>query len=351
MNKCPNCSFDVKPGDVFCRNCGSKLPIPQNNFSNSMQPQTINNINSVNNVINQNNNNDIYKDDILIDSYIGKNANKLKTSNFSLNTFFLGFLYVLYRKMWLLGITWLVINIIANMFLKSIAGAITLLTNIIISTQFKKLYLKHVLEQVEKIKSENPYKTKEELMILCSKKGGTTWIPVIIALIIYGIMTFVIFSLFFDDINEYEDNYYYQDNQNKGSGTIKNLTVKIPSILKNNTYSSSYYKSFRTSYEDTDSCSLELSIANVSSYYNDAKTYLEKTIYYSASDNYSGISQKNINNNTWYFATVTTAYSQKYYYSIINGETIYKLEFSIVNDKNQTCSKAYDTVANSLRFS
>ena len=53
MNKCPNCSFDVKPGDVFCRNCGSKLPIPQNNFSNSMQPQTINNINSVNNVINQ----------------------------------------------------------------------------------------------------------------------------------------------------------------------------------------------------------------------------------------------------------------------------------------------------------
>ena len=64
----------------------------------------------------------------------------------------------------------LAISITANIFLKSISGAIAVITNIIASTQFKKYYLKHVEEQVDKIKSENPDKTKEQLMMMQSKR-------------------------------------------------------------------------------------------------------------------------------------------------------------------------------------
>ena len=132
MNNCPNCGSKVNQGEAFCKVCGTKLSSPQNITNNTQQYQqyTNQNTNSISQLINyqninnqqinnnlnsqqpQNNiyqNNIIYNNDneYLIDSYIGKNAEKLKNGGFSTNTFFFGSLYVLYRKMWLLGFIWL----------------------------------------------------------------------------------------------------------------------------------------------------------------------------------------------------------------------------------------------------
>ena len=49
MNNCPNCGSNINQGEAFCRNCGTKMTIPQNNIMNNMQqPQPINNINNIN---------------------------------------------------------------------------------------------------------------------------------------------------------------------------------------------------------------------------------------------------------------------------------------------------------------
>lgn len=37
MNNCPNCGSSVNQGDAFCKVCGTKLPLPQNNISNNTQ--------------------------------------------------------------------------------------------------------------------------------------------------------------------------------------------------------------------------------------------------------------------------------------------------------------------------
>lgn len=370
MNNCPNCGSSVNQGDAFCKVCGTKLPLPQNNISNntqqfqgvSNQQQSINTQDfqqtgfnsslqelqtSQNNVAHTN---DIINDDELIDSYIGKNADKLKKGNFSVNTFLFGFFYTLYRKMWLLSIIWIVVCIIADIFLPSITSYVALFINVIISIQFKKVYLKYVREQVDKIKTENPGKTKEQLMMLCSQKGGTTLLPVIIIAILYTIL--LVFGIL-GSLDEIDNN--NTDNTNSSSTTvgstekIGDLNITIPSMLIANSYSNDTYKSYRTSYDVTDSCNLTLSIRD-NSYYNDAKQYLEKSVYYSSTDTYSGISQKKLNNNVWYYVDVNKSYVQEHYYSILKNKKIYEVQFSIINDNNKTCSSAYNTVINSLKF-
>lgn len=107
MNNCPNCGSPRNQGDVFCKVCGTKLPSSQNIETNPQQYQQITNQNinltdyqksndlqtnsNLNFQQNQNNtysiNNEI-DDEYLIDSYIGKNTDKLKKGNFSFNTLF-----------------------------------------------------------------------------------------------------------------------------------------------------------------------------------------------------------------------------------------------------------------------
>ena len=93
-----------------------------------------------------------------------------------------------------------------------------------------------------------------------------------------------------------------------------------------------------------------MNIVPVGANYTDAQTYLDKTIYRSGSDTYSGISKKAINGKTWYYATLSSSYSNKYHYSIVDNKTIYRVIFEISDDDSKACSSAYNTVINSLKF-
>ena len=373
MNNCPNCGSNINQGEAFCRNCGTKMPIPQNNIMNNMQqPQPINNINNINTqptipMNNQQVNNgpvtnfdnpnintsavqrDYESNEVLIDAYIGKNADNLKNKGFSWCTFLFGFLYPLYRKMWLIGFGWFAINSIVNMFLSKLASLITLIVGIIASIQFKKWYLTHVEEEVNKIKTENPSKTQEELIAICKKKGGTTVVPVIVAILIYGGIMYYAFSAIFTALNGNNPNNYNEPasvntNTNTGNGLVGNLDVTIPSTLTATTQSNTIASYHTEDYK----CSLMISgYAIASTYNNDAQAYLEKHVYYSASDTYSGISNKTINGKTWNYVSVTKSYGTTHYYATIDGEKIYEIEFS---ENSDTCAPIHNAVVNSLRF-
>ena len=238
MNNCPNCGSKVNQGEAFCRVCGTRVALPQNNIANNTQPAQPTNNQAVNiqqagevqaasNFQQPANNmptqNYTLDDAVLIDSYSGKNAAGLK-EGFSLLTFFFGLFYVLYRKMWLLGFIWFTVNISANLFLSSLAPVIKFLANIIIAFRFKSLYLKHVKEQVNKIKAENPDKTTEQLMLICNQKGGTTIMPVVIITLLYFFLGFVIASG-----EDTEDSQYSYNNLST------NITTKTVYLAKNDT--------------------------------------------------------------------------------------------------------------------
>lgn len=197
MNVCPNCGSNLKDGDKFCRKCGTKVELKNNGLKTFIKNITI-------------------SDDDLINAYIGKNADKLKNGTFSANTFFFGSLYVLYRKMWLLGIGWLAVNLIVGAFLEPVSNVISIALSVVLGLKFKNLYLKYVIEEVNKIKIENNNASREELMMICTNKGGTSILGVILPIIIIFALSFfaVLTSHDTDEDIDIKDennitNYYY----------------------------------------------------------------------------------------------------------------------------------------------
>lgn len=148
--------------------------------------------------------------DELINAYIGVNAEKLRKGKFSLWTCLFGTAYVFYRKMWLLGFAWHLLNMfislitifvtlkifnVVELFQSStystpaiIVFVISCILNIIVSFLFKKLYIKKATKKVEKIKQRNSDKTNEELKKICAKKGSTTVIGIVVAILLSGAM-------------------------------------------------------------------------------------------------------------------------------------------------------------------
>ncbi len=369
-NTCPTCGSKVNIGENFCRTCGSKLPT--NNNQNFNQQNT--NSDSINQNFNQqnsngmnetnhqdNNQNSSYNsDEDLVRAYIGPNADEMLKENFSFCSFFWGALYAFYRKMWILGSLWILANVILIMILRTLSSILVFGITIFMAITFKKYYIKHVREEVDKIKKENPGKSQNELIEICNKKGGTTIIPIIIMVVIWIIIIIVSYftlqSYIQDLLNRYGSDSNYSDysenseDSQTGNGLIKDLDVIIPKDFKESSYSSNTLKMYHLSTNDS---LCDLNIKYRKNYLNnkDSKQFLEEEIYYNASDTYSGISSKKINNETWDYATVTDKNGIiKYYYGTLKDNNFYLIDFHILDDEGKLCSKAYNTVINSLKF-
>ena len=118
---CKNCNNPLNENDLFCGSCGTKVEKTET-------------------TILENNEN---IDDILLDAYIGKNAEKIKEGGFSIPAFLLGSVYLFYRKMWLYGFGCIAIILISNIFLSSISSFISIVIDVFLGLEFNKLYLKH----------------------------------------------------------------------------------------------------------------------------------------------------------------------------------------------------------------
>lgn len=132
----------------------------------------------------------------MISSYIGKNYEKLKNKHFSLSSLFFGWEYLAFRKFYSL----LLIYIIPTTILTIVLGAkeyliIGIILNIILAFIFNKLYLNDVKKKVNKIKDSNPKASEDELVKICSKKGGRSLILPTIILIIRWLLIMVIRTL------------------------------------------------------------------------------------------------------------------------------------------------------------
>ena len=322
MGYCPKCGSVVNQGEAFCRMCGADLS-QQNNFQQPISDQFQSG-----------------DDSILIDAYIGKNADKIKNGGFSVCTFFFGAMYALYRKMWVVGFAWIFGSFIVNMFIPLVGGFISMGVGIWISIEFNRWYLSNVREQVDSIKKMNSGKSMEELAKICSQKGGTTIVPIIIisllSFIAIGLLVFIFIVGFLYGFTGYS------------SASLGDLYYPIPEDFVGSNYNVEDYRGYDSSYFDSgDSCNM--TINRVSAFlYDDAKSYLESSI--SSTDILNDVGVKTINDTTWFYADVQSIYAQEYYYTARKGDFIYRIEFDIKSDDDKKCSAAHNMVSRFMEF-
>ncbi len=181
---CPYCGENVTVNQVFCPKCGNRL---------------IDHVITTDYQISDNS-------ELLM--YIDKNANKIMKRTFSIPSFFLGMYYYLYRKMYLLGLLFLLIAIgftigsyfiPDNMSIYFFIGYSTLMfiLNIVVSITFNRLYVNHANRKINSIKKRNPKITKFELEERIRYSGGTNILaPLLAILLIIGTNVYITYKLF-----------------------------------------------------------------------------------------------------------------------------------------------------------
>ncbi len=129
-------------------------------------------------------NNDISSDEVLLKTYVGSNYGKIKNQKFSVVAFFLNWMYMGYRKFYKLLLIYVIpMSILSVIFNENLLILIYIPFSILAGLKFNKWYLDDAKKQINKIKMSNPQASESELISICSKKGGTSIVPVILTFV------------------------------------------------------------------------------------------------------------------------------------------------------------------------
>ena len=73
---------------------------------------------------------------------------------------------------------------------------------------FKKIYMNKVQKEVDLIKKMNEGKTKEELVEICKKKGGTSKAAIIYGIIVFICIVFLVYVQVSDELKNNQSSSY-----------------------------------------------------------------------------------------------------------------------------------------------
>ena len=311
--------------------------------------------------------------------YIGKNSEKFnKIPNFA--AFFFTYLYAFYRKMYLLGIILIILEIIISLLLKNIL--FSLIINVIMLFGFNFLYILHVKRKVIRIHNskKNKDKTIRDITDICAISGGTSSGMVFVSImisIVLGLVIGLIFSILgiakntfgsninsIDDVPKVVEDYIenikeeyldFSNNSFLGVATAnydedlpKSFSVTIPYSFTNNTttlhtYSYEYYKEG----VEEPTCIFTLFQAKG---YTSGDTLINKIIEYDKEHGFEISPKEEIAINNINFITIVSKDSKSdiYYYSTTKNNKAYLAEY-IVNKENDDCLAFKDQVINSIK--
>ena len=158
--------------------------------------------------------NQLIGEDDYLKAYIGKNYDSFKNGGFSWNYFFLRSTYLLYRKMYLAAfihgiLDYFFVVVCICLWFSSFPGfghdtfsdflyifLFNLLLFIIIGFKFKNLYCKFAKKKVKLIVNNNSSLPQQEILEICSKRGGTIKLESdIIIFLGFYILEGILFSL------------------------------------------------------------------------------------------------------------------------------------------------------------
>lgn len=131
-------------------------------------------------------------------AYIGKNYVKISKKKFSFSAFLLNWIYLFYRKRYILGLLQLLVILAIYVmaqyksFMYIVLGIFILITSILYGIFFNKLYVKIVTKKTKKIKNKQYKLTSLEFIELCQRKGGTNFFITTIMIVITALFILII---------------------------------------------------------------------------------------------------------------------------------------------------------------
>lgn len=139
-----------------------------------------------------------------LETYIDKNCSKILSRRFSMPSFFLGSLYYLYRKMYLLAILFISLSFAYSigiyyvsedykLYISLIYLIVSVLFNIIIAIKFNSIYINHANKKINKIKDKHKNKSRFEVMERIKYSGSTNLLAPALAMLIIGVINAYIF--------------------------------------------------------------------------------------------------------------------------------------------------------------
>ena len=132
----------------------------------------------------------------LLINYIGKNNKKFFNNKFSFTAFFFGGLYLIYRKMYVLGMliyfieTFFTVYFVDNIIVLSIILFLILIERIFLGFVINKKYLDIAYNNSMKIQEKNFIRPDEEIVSSCKENGGTNLFLVIVLAIMILLTTY-----------------------------------------------------------------------------------------------------------------------------------------------------------------
>lgn len=359
-------SFGIYQANNNINNLNNNNPYNYNNTSNQIPNfttgGTIPNINNQPNLeINNNRPYERYEEyetnNLLIDSYIGKNADQICSGDFCFPAFFFGPFYLLYRKIYLVAIVWIAINYALVEIFPSNEGdttyyilrIITIVVNVVVGLKFKEKYVEYAEKKVNKIKEQNPDRDINSLARICTKKGGTSLVPVVLFIVALFMIIFIIaayrsyVSVMNNALYEIKEEMDYQGVGSTTTKTVDKLKVDFPDKVITQTIPSGVVGKYST---DKSNCRFI-----VTSTPTDAKSvdeYLESNPTYN--ENNAILSDK-INNYLWsYTHSVSNEGTNKYTYFAIYEGSIYKVSSEINLNEDYGCTYMESSIISSLTF-
>lgn len=200
---CLKCGNEMNENEQICEKCGYN----KNTNANTDNPfgvknQGIYNPNAVNKEEAQEKLDHQKQFHELVEIYIGPMYYNFKKGAFSWCAFFLGSLYIAYRKMISISIIVCLINMALLFMFKDnfyVYTATTLVFNFFVGISFKKIYFDDSMEKVGKIKQENPDKGINQLAQIAKEKGGTNILyPIILILTISIVLAILNLTIGFE---------------------------------------------------------------------------------------------------------------------------------------------------------
>ena len=327
-------------------------------------------------------------DSELIKAFIGKNHHKF-SKKFNIAAFFFNTSYLIYRKMYLLGIIGIIAFNVLFYFLPSTNSNQTLTTlgimlivllsfNIIIGFTTNKIYLSFVKKKVFKIKKKMPNASNYELIATVAKKGGTSLsgaytilslqllIPFLVSFLlmfaslsgIYGTLLLNNFGNFFQKDNGIIDNYNQLENSSNSTfdgsfsyNTSVNMndefSIGIPTDFTEGIMHDTDYLDYEYDTENGIFSTCSFTFVQVNGY-SDAKELANQMHEYYQINEPTALETTSINQINWHNFSYTGSFGTTYYYLMNKEDKVFKLEFEIEEDATTDCLSYKDEIINSI---
>lgn len=351
---CLRCGTKIDDNTEYCPHCGANIKEEQARYNYQPREEITPTINlqptheeqfqyskNYSNSTTENNNITFSKqEEDYLKAYVGKNYEKIKNSNFSLLTFFLGPIYFFYRKLYIEGL------ILCFFFI--MLPSLYLIGIIITAIAFKTIYLKHALQKIKTIKNTNHGLDYETILQKCRKQGGTNiWIPIIVVvgtgtIIAYSVIstTKELIAPISETTTPLTSDTTYQE---------YGLSYIIPKGFSLNYESKQDYYLYQ-SYDNENYCNIYIQITTDVNYYEDEIDYLSNIVLANDKDKIDSITTTAINNNDWKKLTMEREYSIQTYYVLEKNNNFYRIETNSSKENTTICQKEFDKTLNSLTY-